>query len=118
MIDYWEALMDKKYLRWFHLNAKDSLCKIVGVKREELTLAGGAKKKTGVVTLEQVSGGIVEMKPLVLNTTNGQSIAEIHGTDPRAWIGKEIVLYVTHTQLKGKPRNWIRIRERKGKVEQ
>ena len=112
-IDYWEKLFDKTYLRWFHLNGKPALVRITKIERKELTLRGGAKKKSGIIHLEQVNGSIEEIKPLVLNVTNGESIAEIHGTKPVDWVGREIVLFETTRNLKGKPVPCIAVRAKR-----
>lgn len=104
-IDHYEALFDSKYLRWFDLEGKgDVCCTIEKVEREELTLRGGAKKKSPVVSIKNAS------KPLVLNRTNADTVAELYGLKPSQWVGKKIVLYVTTTNLKGKPVNCIRVK--------
>ena len=101
--DHWEALFNKQFMRWFHLNGKPALMEIVRVERNvELTLPGGAKNKKPVLHMRQVQGEIEEVKPLVLNVTNGNAIADIHGPAPSKWPGKEIVLEQGTRQLKGK----------------
>lgn len=111
MIDHWEALFDNKYLRWFDLNGQPSLCEIVGVHpRVELTLPGGVKTRKPVVQLKQVQGNVENdtdedgkklptIKPFVLNSTNGASIADIHGPQPSQWKGKQIVLFEDRTKM-------------------
>ncbi len=104
-IDDYEALFDSKYLRWFDIEGKgDITCTIEKVAREELTLRGGAKKKAPVITTKNGS------KPLVLNRTNADAIADLHGNKPSQWPGKRITLYVTQTKLKGKTVNCIRVK--------
>ena len=111
-----DALFDAKYLRWFHLCGKPSLVKIVAVEKGvEMTLPGGREAKKPVVTLEQVSGDIVDMKPLVLNRTNADAIKDIGGDRPSKWIGMEIVLTPTSTKMKGEVVGCIRIRPKKEK---
>jgi len=100
MTDHFEALFDQNYLRWFHLNEYPSLVEITNVERNvELTMRGGVKKKSPVVYLKQVQGKIDDIKPLVLNKTNAQSIAMIHGDKPSLWKGKQVVLFVSETEL-------------------
>ena len=114
--DHVEALFNKTYLRWFDLNGEPALCEIRSVEKGvEMTLPGGAQVKRPVLKLELERGKITEMKPLVLNTTNSNSIAEIHGVKPSEWIGKGIVLFQTVTKCKGKEVPCIRIRKRKDK---
>ena len=47
---------------------------------------------------------------LVLNKTNANTIAELHGDDIDGWGGKEIVLFATTTDMKGKNVPCIRVR--------
>lgn len=110
-VDHWQALFDHNFLRWFDLNGQPALCEIVDVQaRVELTLPGGAKSRKPVVTLKQIQGKIDRardengkemptIKPLVLNSTNGSSIADIHGDKPSEWAGKKIVLFQTGTKM-------------------
>ena len=112
-IDHYKALFDATYLRWFDLHEKPALVEIVSVERVELTLRGGAKKRSPVATIKQVNGSITSLKPLVLNRTNADTIAELYGNKPSEWAGKRVVLMVAETQLKGKPVNCIRLRKPK-----
>ena len=98
--DHYEALFNHNYLRWFHLQGQPSLCEITKVEKDvELTLKGGAKTKKPVVHLQQVKGNIEEVKPLVLNVTNGNAIAQILGARPSKWTGGKIVLYPDTTKM-------------------
>lgn len=109
--DHWQALFDHKFLRWFDLKNEPALCEIVNVQaRVELTMPGGAKSRKPVIHLRLVQGKVENakdengemlktLKPLVLNTTNGSTIASIHGPQPSQWIGKQIVLFETTTRL-------------------
>ena len=38
-------------------------------------------------------------KPLVLNATNAKSIADLHGKKPSEWIGKQVCLFETTTEM-------------------
>jgi len=98
--DHYEALFNRNYLRWFHLQGQPSLCEITKVEKDvELTLKGGAKTKKPVVHLKQVKGHVEEVKPLVLNVTNGNAIAQILGARPSKWTGGKIVLYPDTTKM-------------------
>lgn len=110
-IDHWEALFDQNYLRWFDLAENGNTAEIEKVEpRVELTLPGGKKAKKPVIHFKKGS------KPLVLNSTNGRSIADLHGEKPSDWIGKKVVLYPTQTDMydqhlkKMVKKNCIRIR--------
>lgn len=105
-VDHYEALFDSTYLRWMDIiDHGDVLVTITKIEPNvELTLRGGAKKKAPLLHFKGAK------KPLVMNRTNGDSIAKIHGKKPSNWIGKQIVLYVTTTNCKGETVNCIRIK--------
>lgn len=110
-IDHFEALFDKKYLRWFHLNGKPCKVTIERVEKDvEMTLPGGKVEKKPVVYF------VGKEKPLVLNPTNAKLIADICGPKPSEWTGKTITLYQSSTQMYDKElkkmveRECIRIR--------
>ena len=109
--DDFERLFDQNFLRWFHLSGKPALVEIVSITREELTLRGGAKKKSPVFKLKLINGAIESIKPLVMNRTNMDSLSAFLGRKPSEWIGKQIVLFQDVTQLKGKSVPCIRVRK-------
>ena len=117
--DHYQALFDHNYLRWFDLQDSPALVKIVKVEpKVELTLPGGVKSRKPVIHLIQLQGKIEpiegdRIKPLVLNVTNSNAIAEIHGPAWRGWFEKDIVLERTQRQLRGKMVDAIGIRARK-----
>lgn len=49
-------------------------------------------------------------KALVLNKTNGQTIADQHGDDTDYWRGKQITLFPTSTDFQGRQVACIRVR--------
>jgi len=108
--DDYERMFDQNYLRWFHLQNEPAMVEIIAVTREELTLRGGAKKKSPVIALRQIKGKIESIKPLVMNRTNMDSIVDFLGRKPSTWIGRQIVLFVDTTKLKGKSVPCIRVR--------
>ncbi len=105
-IDHYEALFDSTYLRWFDLNGKDVTVTIESVKQEELTLRGGKKKKAPVVRF------VGKKKPLVLNRTNADKMAELAGTNQVSkWAGVAVTLYQTTTNLGGQTTECIRVKK-------
>ena len=119
--DHYDALFDSTYLRWCDLQGKPALVEITKLQgKVEMTVKGGAKKRAPVMGIKQIQGGILkgDVKPLVLNKTNAESIAAIHGTAAREWVGKQIVLFETTTECKGNTVNCIRIRASKQKADQ
>ena len=49
-------------------------------------------------------------KALVLNKTNGQTIADMHGDDTDHWRGKQVTLFPTSTDFQGRQVACIRVR--------
>ena len=93
-VDHWEAMFDAKYLRWFDIVEKGEVeVTIEKVEPEELTMKGGIKKVAPVVTVKGAK------KQFVLNKTNSNSIAILHGNQPSKWVGKKITLFVTKTRM-------------------
>jgi hypothetical protein len=76
-----------------------------------LTLRGGAKKKSPVVAVKQIQGGIESVKPLVMNRTNMEELASFLGRKPSDWVGKQFVVFQDETKLKGQSVPCIRIRK-------
>lgn len=72
------------------------------------------------IGIEEMPNGDGEQKPvlyftgcrkgLVLNKTNAKRIAQMYGNDTNAWIGHEIVLYPSETDLRGETVPCIRVR--------
>lgn len=123
--DHWETLFDHSYSRWFNLQGQPALVEITKVEKGvEMTLRGGAKTKKPVVHFKQIKGHIEEVKPLVLNVTNGNSLAQILGPKPSGWIGKQVVLYPDVTKMYDKESKQmvevgcIRVREPKPKTQE
>lgn len=53
-----------------------------------------------------------EKRSLVLNKTNAQTIAKLHGNDTDQWAGKRIALYATEVEFKGDTVLGLRVRLR------
>ncbi len=53
-----------------------------------------------------------QAKGLVLNKTNGNSIASLHGNETDDWPGKKIILYATEVDFRGEIVDAIRVRKR------
>ena len=51
-----------------------------------------------------------DLKPMVLNKTNGATVAGLYGPETDAWVGKQIVLFSTKVPFQGKLVDSIRIR--------
>jgi len=51
------------------------------------------------------------IKPLVLNRTNAETIADLYGQEVDGWMGQEITLYPTEVDFRGEPTKAIRVRK-------
>jgi hypothetical protein len=105
MGDY-RKLYDKDYLGSWDLDGKDATLVIQKVVGGELTANGGRKSKKPLVYFEGTKTG----KALVLNATNGKTIAAMYGNDTDEWVGKKITIYPTVTQFGAETVECIRVR--------
>lgn len=87
MADY-ELLFPSQYIKAAELRGKDVPLTIKRVDLANLPLKGTSDtKKRGVIEFQETD------KKLVLNRTNADIIARLHGRDTEDWIGKRIALY-------------------------
>ncbi len=73
------------------------------------------------ITQEEMPNGDGELRPvlyfrgakkgMVLNKTNAKRIASIYGEDTDDWIGKEILIYPSETDLRGETVPCIRVKQ-------
>lgn len=111
--DHYTALLDSPFLRWFDLNGRPSLVEITSIRQEEIAVSGGAKKRCPIMKFKQLQGSIETVKPLILNRTNLEALAAIHGPKPSKWIGQAIVLFPDWTEFRKERVRCIRVRARK-----
>ena len=97
------AKPDDKYLAAWELHGKDSTLEIESVAKEEVIGEGGRKEMLPVVRFKD------RKKGFILNKTNSDMIAELHGTDTDGWPKKKVILYPTTTDFQGKTKECIRI---------
>lgn len=97
----WRDSIPSKWLKASDLDGKPRLVTIKKFTVEKIT----EDKQGPVVWFAE------EEKGLGLNITNGKKIESICGSgDPKAWIGKRIVVYPTETEFKGETVDCIRVR--------
>lgn len=77
---------------------------ITGVQNE--TLGEGAKAEIKPVIT------FAELKPMVMNKTNANAIAKLHGDDTDMWIGKRIGLFAMEVDAFGEIQLAIRVKPR------
>jgi hypothetical protein len=95
---------------------KDFKLTIYKVAKEELTVAGGAKKVSMVVYFEETASSAKknnrDEKAWVMNKTNMKIIKKLYGKDSDMWIGKQITLYATTCKFGRDTVDCIRVREK------
>jgi len=100
-------MFPSKYLKAADFEDEEASLRISRVVREKLK-EDDPEEKT-IVYFED------ERRGLVLNMTNGGSIAYMYGDDSKDWIGKDVVLYQEIVPFKGEMKPAIRIRVMKEK---
>jgi hypothetical protein len=97
--DYRE-MYDHLWLKCFHLRGTEHRVRIVKVEAGELIGDGGRKARKPVLTLEWQRNAPNDVRelPFAISKTDGKTIAGMYGSDPRAWVGKEVILYPTTTR--------------------
>lgn len=103
---HFKSFFDRDYLYAFELAGKDCTVTISRVTAGELTALGGRKSKKPLCYFKESKSG----KPLALNATNCRVIAALFGPDTDDWIGRQITLYPTETQMAGETVQCIRVR--------
>lgn len=107
---HWKNFIDKDYLGSHNLETgEEMLLTIAKFEGEELVQKQGGKGD------EKVSKQVVYFKEdapkLILNITNGTTIASLYGSHPDQWIGKQIQVYAASVKAFGKTQDAIRIRD-------
>jgi len=88
-------------------NPADQTLTIREAVMEEMEIPGKDPVEKPVVYFEEIDKG------LVLNKTNGKSIAGMYGNDTEDWAGERVTLYPTEVNFQGTMTPCIRVR---GKV--
>lgn len=104
-------LFPNEFLAAAELLGKDLTLTIATISKQALQMRGGGKKTKAVVTFKD------HAKKLVLNVTNAESIAVMHGTKAEAWVGKQVTFYPTTTTFGRDTVDCIRVREVQPKEE-
>jgi hypothetical protein len=101
--DY-RAMFDSEYLYAWDLQGHEVTVTIEKVVAGTLTGQGGRKTKKPLVFFKG------KEKALGLNKTNGKIICGMYGADTKNWIGKQVTLYPTKTEMAGETVDCIRIK--------
>ena len=98
-----EDLYPSRFIKAADLQGQEWPVTITRLTMEEIENERGREEKP-VLSFQGVS------KALVVNVTNFDSIAEMHGEETDNWPGKEIVLFPTTTRFGGKTVDCVRIK--------
>ena len=99
-----DTLFPSRFLKASDLNGRDVNIQIRSVSFEEMENNRGEPEQKPVLWFEKTEKG------MVLNRTNGNTIAELHGPDTERWIGQLITLYSAEVEAFGKMTDAIRVR--------
>lgn len=103
-------LFPGKYLGAHHLNGRDAALTIERLAHEVIKTERGEEKRWVAYFVEVKAKDGEERKRLVLNRTNAETIAAMHGSETDNWIGKRITVYPDRVNAFGKTVDAIRIR--------
>ena len=106
-----KLMFPTEYLAAEEFGGKDVTLTIRDVKFDDLKLNDGGTERKPIVYFEKTK------KKLVLNKTNATTIAKLHGSEARGWIGKRIALFPTECQAFGNTVDCIRVRSKLPKAE-
>jgi hypothetical protein len=101
---HWRSMMDSQWLRYHDLQGRDVTVTIERVVAGEVIGNKGAKNKKPVLHFK------AKNKPLAINATIGRTIERMYGPDTAEWIGKQITLYTSTTEMGGETVQCIRVR--------
>lgn len=107
---HWKNFLDKDYLGSHNLEkGEEMLLTIEHFEGEEMVQQVGGKGDEKVA--KQVLYFKEEVPKMILNVTNGTTIASLYGSHPDQWIGKKIQVYATPVKAFGKTQDALRIRD-------
>lgn len=101
--DDYRSMYGGEYIGAWDLDGKEVTLTIASVTGKELKNKSGTDKKP-VIRFQGTE------KSLVVNKTNGKTIAQMYGTKVSAWVGKRVTLYVTKASIGGETVDAIRVR--------
>lgn len=107
---HWKNFVDKDYLGSHNLEiGEEMLLTIEKFEGEELVQKVDGKKDEKVA--KQVLYFKEDVPKMIMNITNGTTIASLYGTHPDGWIGKKIQVYAASVKAFGKTQDALRIRD-------
>jgi hypothetical protein len=107
---HWKNFLDKNYLGSHNLEqGEEMLLTIARFEGEEMVQVQDGKKDEK--TPKPVLYFKEDVPKMILNITNGTTIASLYGPQPDKWIGKQIQVYAASVTAFGKTQDALRIRD-------
>ena len=104
---HFKNFLDKDYLGSHNLEkGEEMLLTIVKFEGEESVIGSDGSKSPKMVLYFKE-----EVPKMILNITNGNTIANLYGTHPDGWIGKQVQIFATPVKAFGKTQDALRIRD-------
>jgi hypothetical protein len=100
-----KLLFPSDYLAAVEFQGKDVTLTVASLETDTLQMRDGGEETKWVMRFKETE------KKLVLNTTNAESIGEIHGTDAGKWKGKKVTFYPARVKAFGAIVDAIRVRD-------
>lgn len=99
MTDY-RSMYDKQFMgAWDLPDGRDAVVTITRVEAGKVS--NGTKSDRKPLVFIAGRDGKERPKPIVLNATNGKTIASLYSPKVEAWVGKRITLYKANVQAVG-----------------
>lgn len=109
---HWKNFVDKNYLGSHNLEqGEEMLLTISKFEGEEKVKTADGEKVAQVLYFSET------VPKMIMNITNGNTIASLYGSHPENWIGKKIQVYAASIRAFGKNQDALRIRDFKPKDE-
>jgi hypothetical protein len=104
---HWKNFLDKDYLGSHNLEKSEEMLLTISKfeGEEEVQSADGSKKLKPVLYFEE------DVPKMIMNITNGNTIATLYGSHPDSWIGKQIQVFATPVKAFGQTQDALRIRD-------
>lgn len=104
-LGHWKACFDNAHIGAWDLE-RDRTLTIERVEQGMVRDMGGGDKQKRVPMLFFKGA----QKPLILNKTNGKTIAKLYGPRVADWIGKRVTLFASKTTKGGEEVDCVRIK--------
>lgn len=99
-------IFPSKYLKAADLDGIETVATISGLQMEPMKDQDGNEETKPVLYF-------TDLKPMVMNLTNGRAIESLYGDDTDVWAGNQVTLYTAEVSAFGKVTQAIRVRDAK-----